>query len=86
MRVLEEWVRVRRERSEKVGGPGLIEGFYKLGNMDYVSALSLLHCTGSQRDIETGSRPTRQITEIHTSRQLDILPGPQREWSPTLQH
>lgn len=76
MRDHEEWVGVRRERSEKVGDPGLIEGFHKLGNMGYVSALSLLHYNGSQRDIETGSRPTKQITEIHTSRQLDIVHGP----------
>ena len=45
MRDLEEWVGVRQERSEKVGGLGLIAGFHKLGNMDYVSALSLLHYT-----------------------------------------
>ena len=76
MRDLEEWVGVRQERSEKVGGLGLIAGFHKLGNMDYVSALSLLHYTGSQRDSETGSRPTRQTTKIQTPRQLDILPEP----------
>jgi hypothetical protein len=76
MRDLEEWVGVCRERTEKARGRGLIEGFHKLGNMDYVSALSLLHYTGSQRDSETGSCPTRQTTKIHTPRQLDILPEP----------
>jgi hypothetical protein len=39
MRDHEEWVGVRRERSEKVGDLVLIEGFHELGNMDYVSAL-----------------------------------------------
>jgi hypothetical protein len=56
MRGLEEWVGVRRERSEKVGDLGPVEGFHKLGKMDYVSALSFLHYTGNQRDGETWSR------------------------------
>jgi hypothetical protein len=68
MRGLEEWVGVRRERSEKVGDLGPVEGFHKLGKMDYVSALSFLHYTGNQRDGETWSRPTKQITKTQTSR------------------